>query len=486
MEIGRSQTAVRWDHVALAGLALGATVWLALNLRQLSFRIDQPEIELDYAMGILWWSLIAFGLACLKGEDQPLLMKAWVVKFFVVLIFMLFYEQRYGLDANWYFKVTVTGEHPHYLGVDWRKEWFLFRDPFETQPDKKVALGHGTDNMIRLVMFLSTFTGPYYNALKVVFAFLGLLGSWAFYRAVVIALGQPVPVAFYWLAFFPSILFWSSILGKDPLIFLFLGLCAYGAARALIRGEPIGIPIIAVALFLTYNVRAWTAMMAGGTLIAALFFRRGYAVQRLALILVTVPALTIGWEPIKDVFHIKDWSSLEALFITLTEGQTVKSEWTIYQADFGGVQRTAGAEEVVEQIQRGNVGSALPVIIFSGLFRPLVFEARNGFMVISGLENACLLFLVLVAIKRFRWAYWQEPFVTWPILLSLLWATFYGAILLANFGAGVRYKLQVLPFMVIFLFLVLHPDGLARRDTRSAKGATDSASPSGAVGFQPG
>jgi hypothetical protein len=246
------------------------------------------------------------------------------------------------------------------------------------------------------------------------------------------------------------------------------------------RGEPIGLPIIAVALFLTYNVRAWTAMMAGGTLIAALFFRRGYALQRLALILVTVPVLTVGWEPIKEVFHIKDLSSLETLFISLTEGQTAKSEWTVYQAEFGGGQRTAGAEEVVAQIQGGNVGSAIPIIIFSGLFRPLPFEARNGFMIISGLENVCLLFLVLVAIKRFRWAYWQEPFVTWPIFLSLLWATFYGAILLANFGAGVRYKLQVLPFMVIFLFLVLHPDGLARRDARASKEAAGSVSPAGA------
>jgi hypothetical protein len=473
------QAAVRWDHVALAGLALGATVWLALNLRLLSFRIDQPEIGLDYAMGILWWSLIAFGLACVKGEDQPLLMKAWVVKFFVVLIFMLFYEQRYGLDANWYFKVTVTGEHPHYLGVDWRKEWFLFQDPFEGRVDTtlKKKLSQGTDNMIRLVMLLSTFTGPYYSALKVVFAFFGLLGSWAFYRAVVVTLGRPVPVAFYWLAFSPSILFWSSILGKDPLMFLFLGVCAYGAARTLIRGEPIGIPIIAVALFLAYNTRTWTAMMAGGTLIAALFFRRGYALQRLALILVAIAVVTIGWEPVKDAFHIDDLSSVEALFITLTEGQTAKSEWTVYQAEFGGGQGTAGAEEIVAQIQSGNVGSAIPIIIFSGLFRPLPFEARNAFMVMSGLENACLLVLVLLAIKRFRRTYFQEPLVIWPIFLSLLWATFYGAVLLANFGAGVRYKLQVLPFMMIFLFLVLHPDGLTRRDGRGAKSSADSASP---------
>lgn len=452
---------IRWQMPILVGLTLVGAVWLATNLRLLSIRIDQPDIGLDYAMGILWWVVIAIGLACVKGEDQPLLLKAWLVKFFVVLVFMLFYEQRYGLDANWYFKVTVTGEHPFYPGIDWREEWLRLQDAERLKEQYKI--GEGTANMIRLTMLVATFTGPFYSALKVVFSFFGLLGAWAFYRAVVVSLGRPVPVAFYCLAFFPSILFWSSILGKDPVIFMCLGLCAYGVARTFVQGDLMGMPIVAVGLFLTFQVRSWTALMAGGTLALTLFFRRRVALQRWALILLTIPALLYGWDPVKKAFHIEDLTSINKLFIELTEGQNVKSEWTSYQAEFGGGQRTAGAEEVVEKLQSGDVGGALPIIIFSGLFRPLPFDARNGFMIISGLENTFLLFLVLLAIKRFKWTYIQEPLVTWPIFFSLLWAAFYGAVLLANFGAGVRYKLQVLPFMVVALFMVLHPQGLSFR-----------------------
>lgn len=482
METARLQAGVRWDQIALAGLTLGAAVWLAMHLRLMGFRIDQPQIGLDYAVGIFWWSVIALGLACVNGQDQRLLQMAWLTKFFVVLVAMLFYEQRYGLDAYWYFKAAATGYHPFYEGIDWREEWFRIQDAKRLSEQYKI--GEGTQNMIRLTMLVSTVTGPYYHALKVVFAFFGLLGSWAFYRAVVVTLGRPVPAAFYCLALFPSILFWSSILGKDPIMFMLLGVCAYGAARILVRGEPVGILILAAGLLLAFNLRPWTALMAGGTLAITLFFRRGHALLRWALILITLPALTLGWEPVKEAYHVNDLSSLQDLFVMLTEGQDVQSEWTTYNAQFGGVQRTAGATDVVEKIQSGNVAGALPVIIFTGLFRPLPFEARNAFMAVAALENTVILLLVLIAVKRIHWDHFREPLVNWSIFLSLLWAAFHGAILLANFGAGVRYRLQVLPFMVIFLFLVLHPAGLALRDARGGSRAMAyPAKPTGPAGF---
>jgi len=106
------------------------------------------------------------------------------------------------------------------------------------------------------------------------------------------------------------------------------------------------------------------------------------------------------------------------------------------------------------------------------LFRPLPFEVRNAFSAMAALENCFLLFLVLVAMKRMEWEYLRHPMVLWSIFYSLVWAALYGAILLANFGTGVRYKLQVLPFMVMALFLVLHPQGLTSRERATAKELT--------------
>lgn len=452
---------LRWDALVFAGGTLAASVWIGYHIRDLGFRIDQPAIGLDYAMGVFWWFVLAAGLIWLGGEDRKLLLTGWVAKFFVVLVAMLFYEQRYGLDAYHYFRTTVTGEHFMYLGIDWREEWYhIFRDP--TRGLQEHYLGQGTDSMIRMVMFLSLIVGKYYHALKVVFAFFGLLGSYGFYRAVVVMLGQPVPIAFYWLTFFPSILFWSSILGKDPLIFMILGVVAYGAARMLVRGEVTGFVIVALGLILAFNIRPWTAMMAAVCLLIAVLLRRGHVMQRLMIILLMVPALYYAWEPIQKRFHIEDLKSVERLYVQLTEGQDVKSEWTAYTAEFGGSRRANEAMELAQQMQSGNLGQALPIVIFSGLFRPLPFDARNLFSGLAAVENSLLLLLVLLAVWRLKWSTVRDPVVIWAATYCVLWSTLHGAILLANFGAGVRYKLQMVPFMVMILFLLLHRQGYAK------------------------
>lgn len=452
---------LRWDALVFMGGTLAAAVWIGYHIRDLGFRIDQPAIGLDYAMGVIWWIVLAVGLVWLGGVDRNLLLAGWLAKFFVVLVAMLFYEQRYGLDAYHYFRTTITGQHFMYQGVDWREEWYhVFRDP--TRGLQENRLGQGTDNMIRMVMFLSLVVGKYYHALKVVFAFFGLLGSYAFYRAVVVMLGRSVPIAFYWLTFFPSILFWSSILGKDPLIFMILGLVAYGAARMLVRGELKGFFIASGGLILAFNVRPWTAVMAAGCLVLAVFLRRGHIIQRLAIVMIALPALLYAWEPIAKRFHIEDLKSVERLYVQLTEGQDVKSEWTAYTAEFGGSSRANEAMELAQQMQGGNLSRALPIVVFSGLFRPLPFDARNIFSGLAALENTLLLLLVLLAFWRLKWSTVRDPVVIWAVSYCVLWSTLHGAILLANFGAGVRYKLQMVPFMVMILFLLLHREGYAK------------------------
>src|SRR2546429_1336418 len=59
-------------------------------------------------------------------------------------------------------------------------------------------------------------------------AMLGLLAVYVFYRAAQRHRGHPDRRVLYVLAFVPSSLFWSSILGKDPLVLLGVALYTYG------------------------------------------------------------------------------------------------------------------------------------------------------------------------------------------------------------------------------------------------------------------
>ncbi|TAJ23338.1 MAG: hypothetical protein EPO64_11400, partial [Nitrospirae bacterium] len=253
----RVRVLIRWmaDHPGQVVLFLAAalsSVWVALNVSVLGeippghFSKDvRREIELDYAVGLLWWLVIAVGLWLLGGGDRNHLLVAWSAKFFIVFVAMLFYEYkyRYNLDAFGYLDAALTGRYHMYSDVNWFQESWVptLTKTIETgDVSDKLVKTAGTENMVRIVLIISQITGPYYHALKVVYAFLGFVGACFAYRAVVVIMGRPFLPAFYGLMLYPSILFWSSILGKDPVFLLFIGLYAYGGALWLVRSSLIG------------------------------------------------------------------------------------------------------------------------------------------------------------------------------------------------------------------------------------------------------
>lgn len=117
------------------------------------------------------------------------------------------------------------------------------------------------------------------------------------------------------------------------------------------------------------------------------------------------------------------------------------------------------------------------IILFGGLFRPLPFDVTNTMVGIAAVENSILLISTLVAFKYLRWAYLERPVLLWAITYTLTWAGGYGLVVLANFGGGMRYKLQMLPFTLLVLLLLLHREGraaLERMDERTAPAAETS------------
>lgn len=436
--------------------AAAAAVWLAGHVQMLgempgSILPDgrQRDMGLDYAVGLFWWSLFAVGLWLLGGSDRQHLLIAWVAKFFVVLVLMLFYEYkyRYNLDAYSYFNTVLTGRYFMYEGVDWRNESWVpsFTKTIEVQTtlEAQLVTSPGTENMLKLLMAIAQVTGPYYHAIKVVFSFFGFLGVLFIYRAMVVILGRPFHPVFYVLMLYPSILFWSSILGKDPLFLFFLGLYAYGATLWLVRENPAGLALIGSALSFIYMLRTWMAVVAGAPLALAMLVRQFGAGAVIIVSLVVVPMLwlTTG---LGERFQMLEANALIEELATRAEGQT---------AGGSGAGLSFAEAQALLQTPGGIV-----IVVFSGLFRPLPFDASNALVAVAAVENSVLLLMALKALWCVEWAAIRSPVFLWLTTYSLTWAGAYGLVVLANFGAGMRYKLQVLPFLVLLLLFLLHPE----------------------------
>jgi hypothetical protein len=106
------------------------------------------------------------------------------------------------------------------------------------------------------------------------------------------------------------------------------------------------------------------------------------------------------------------------------------------------------------------VASVGPMALFSGIFRPALWDVRNPVMLVSALENSYLLILtlfLLIKLKIFGFftLIRKNPMLLFCMLFSLFFAFSVG-LSVANFGSLVRLRIPELPFFVAGLFILRH------------------------------
>ena len=120
---------------------------------------------------------------------------------------------------------------------------------------------------------------------------------------------------------------------------------------------------------------------------------------------------------------------------------------------------------------RWNFFSKAPKAIIAGLFRPYLWEARNPVMLLAGIENLGFLILVLVIlwrtgpIKTIRFTL-EEPLIIFSLSFAIAFAFAVG-IATANFGALVRLKIPLIPFLAVGLFTLYYRSMELRQEKES-------------------
>lgn len=414
--------ALRQAGVLAACAVLAAAAGLAVSpfvdmVRVLGIHVPRPDILGDYLAAVLW--AVALGVSIVfwpvPREDRPVLLALWAVKCVVVLGFMLLYEAFYPvLDAYLYLDMART---PAY-------------DFGET------GLGKGTENVAGLVWLHGRLITSSYHAIKVTFALLGLVGVYLTYRGAVRALGYGDLRVLWILALFPSVMFWSSILGKDPLALLGIGMYAYGVMSWVRTRRWVFLLVLALGVWIATLIRLW----AGPILLFPLIV---FAVggipgwwRKSAFIALAAGATLLTVSRFADAF------GLETAQDVIATTDAVSRAW----AEGGSGQRV--------QVQFTGVGSMVrfaPYGAFTALFRPLPGEVMNPFGMLAGLENVVLLALVAAAALRTRLRTLRRPLVLWAAVLVAVWASVYGFISFQNLGTAVRFKLQILPVLLLLL-----------------------------------
>ena len=322
-----------------------------------------------------------------------------------------------------------------------------------------LTLRQGTEFIDDLTGLIYGLTGPSRLGGFLVYSFIGFWGLFLFHRAARIGLPEGSQRRYALLVFFlPSLVFWPSSIGKEAVMLLSLGVCAYGAARILER-RGWGWICLAAGVGLGYMVRPHVPVVVLAALAIAVVFRRRRGqppllgpMGRIVTIVVLTAALAfvLGRAVDRLLPRSEATSTPEAVGELLDRAAT-------------------GLDEGGSEIDRPSPNNVIeyPGAVFSVLFRPTVLEAGTAGNVVAAAETTLVLALCVVSWRRLRnlpAMAFRRPYVLFCVvytgIFAFAWSSF------TNLGALARQRVQVWPFVLLLLAVP------AARTTRPRRLAT--------------
>lgn len=326
-----------------------------------------------------------------------------------------------------------------------------------------VPTGRGTRFVEEFSGLLQVIVGSDQMANFMFFAWLGFLGL----LGMVVAARRAVPglmVRRYAMLvlLLPTTVFWSSSVGKDTLMIFFLGLFAMGAARVFTRSSA-GFLLMGIGVVGVSYVRPHLALLLLASFGVALVLARRLPSQSMklpspAFRIIGVALLLVGFSFVVSQAGglIPGFGVDGSLDLNATLEQT-------------SAQTSIGGSEV--DVVRPNNPLEYPAAFVTVMFRPLPFEVKSAMQAIAALESTVLIAFVFVWRKQIvagvRRSF-SEPYLAMAALYTLAFGFAWSSV--GNLGLIARQRVQVLPFLVLFLCV-----GLANSERRQAVDETPTA-----------
>lgn len=430
---------------------------------------------IDYALsGIIIILLMIYGLIIQSQKKESLIHYSYFAKGLFVKIFG---GVAFGMVYLYYYKGGDTIDY--YSGATCMKNLFYYNPErffelmiFKITPEKYFSYFNNHTywppyhlitktenfNVIRIASVLAILTGGNFLTSTILMSFFSYFGIWRLYNLFV-QLFPDLYKQFAWALFYtPSFFFWGSGIMKDTISIFSISLVIVYAHRIFMERSGSFSTIMWMILFSLLLLRIkpylFLALMPG--LIIWFTFER---VQRIRIWFFRIMALPLAL----------------SIMVMLMLVVYIRSSTNLgyYSADRVLNQASIIQQDLLREDAYGknnfNIGTFEPTIpgilkkapaaINAGLFRPYIWEARSPVVLISGLENLALLLFTLYSLAKLRFRLFTEPFcnpiLSFCLIFSILIAFIIG-LTTANFGALVRYKIQMLPFFIIFFMILNH------------------------------
>jgi len=433
-------------------------------------RIPQVDVRTDYLKGLLLAILLGLTIGAwpVSSQDKKALWGLWAIKCVMMLGPMLVYEYTYQTDAFGYFSGA------RYDITQW----------------KQMEMGWPNSPVVFIIWLHQHTFFDSFHASKVTFGMIGLLAIYIYYRAAVVFLRKERLMLLFIFGLFPSILFWSSTISKDPFVFLGIAVYCYGVIKWARTGSTASAMIMLSGIVLSAAIRYWLGFIIGIPALIVTLQMISVRNFRSRIIVSVMIVLVIAFfsSKVMHAFHlnsVKDLSTVAndkyagfadggslvfedkprseaagvqsgAVVVKAPEAEALKPAPALNAAAKKAKKKFKGISDVFIFVPRG---------IFTVLFRPFPGEVPNAFGLLAGIEALVLFALFTFAVIRARFRKFKDPLVIWALSVILFWSAAYGFVSY-NLGTVCRYRLQILP---VFIGLMLYFAFMERGSLKSVK-----------------
>jgi hypothetical protein len=282
-----------------------------------------------------------------------------------------------------------------------------------------------------------------YLMLFLPFSFLAFCGSLVFYRTLKPLYASRIKkTELYLLSFFlPNMIFWTSNLGKDSIIYLGIMLIFYGVLNGPYTLKTI--VSIVVGGVLVYFVRPHVVFfLLVGFGIGIFLERYVLSIRSIVLLLVVTVAFLATYQYIFKEIGIQ----------SETENSTELNNFYdagVNRMESGAMTLRTGGAATQSSAQFKIWSSPMYLIRFLG--SPFVWQAKKPIQLGSAIENILYQYFILYII--INWKIYRSTKLL-PYKYGLLMYTVFGSIIMGmtytNFGLTVRQKCMVLPCILLF------------------------------------
>lgn len=273
------------------------------------------------------------------------------------------------------------------------------------------------------------------------FGWFAFIGSVCFFRAYSVTFPEAPHKRYAKMIFFlPSLLFWTAGISKETVLYVSLGIAAYGAAR-IMASRPAGGVLMVLGTAIGVWVRPQDFLLFLAVVVVATLFRprnpqralsgiRRIAVMTLQIALVGLAAVVAQ--------HLAKSGSPVFNLSTVSQNNAGQGSTVAYSSS----------------------PAAFPKDVYTVLFDPLPINAHGNGQRVAAFENTVIIVLILTSLRRLRRlprAAIARPYVMASVIFAL--ASCYAYAALGNLGLIDRERVLLLPFLLVPLAIPISPKG---------------------------